>query len=253
MLPIRTTLSLALACLAAKAAHALSPEEAGRRFVAAYPAHLSAVEGGMLVWRDGTRMPLDDGQGSKPFEKWLERPDIEDMLAQLYPAGAAPKPVPANTDPGRARNAAFFDHMYGSCGKGTVARHLVSVPWLPSRGGGKLSVTRVNGVAAKVAAISAELEKLPRSLDRFLVPAAGAYVCRAIAGTERTSAHGYGIAIDIATKHSHYWRWSGKGWRNETPMEIVRVFERHGFIWGGRWHHYDTMHFEYRPELLPRE
>jgi len=29
------------------------------------------------------------------------------------------------------------------------------------------------------------------------------------------------------------------------------VFERHGFIWGGRWWHYDTMHFEYRPELLP--
>ena len=32
-------------------------------------------------------------------------------------------------------------------------------------------------------------------------------------------------------------------------MEIVRIFEKHGFIWGGRWYHYDTMHFEYRPEL----
>jgi hypothetical protein len=31
----------------------------------------------------------------------------------------------------------------------------------------------------------------------------------------------------------------------------VEVFERHGFIWGGKWNHYDTMHFEYRPELLP--
>jgi len=30
----------------------------------------------------------------------------------------------------------------------------------------------------------------------------------------------------------------------------VAVFERHGFIWGGKWFHYDTMHFEYRPELL---
>jgi hypothetical protein len=28
------------------------------------------------------------------------------------------------------------------------------------------------------------------------------------------------------------------------------VFEKHGFIWGGKWYHYDTMHFEYRPELL---
>ena len=32
--------------------------------------------------------------------------------------------------------------------------------------------------------------------------------------------------------------------------EIARIFERHGFIWGGKWYHYDTMHFEYRPELL---
>ena len=34
------------------------------------------------------------------------------------------------------------------------------------------------------------------------------------------------------------------------PLEIVEIFERHGFIWGGRWKHYDTMHFEFRPELL---
>ena len=33
--------------------------------------------------------------------------------------------------------------------------------------------------------------------------------------------------------------------------KIVEIFERHGFIWGGKWYHYDTMHFEYRPELLP--
>ncbi len=39
-------------------------------------------------------------------------------------------------------------------------------------------------------------------------------------------------------------------WRNAIPLEIVAAFERRGFIWGGRWAHYDTMHFEYRPELL---
>nr|WP_297937988.1 M15 family metallopeptidase [uncultured Campylobacter sp.] len=33
------------------------------------------------------------------------------------------------------------------------------------------------------------------------------------------------------------------------PEEIVRVFEKHGFIWGGRWVSFDTMHFEYRPEF----
>jgi hypothetical protein len=33
----------------------------------------------------------------------------------------------------------------------------------------------------------------------------------------------------------------------------VEIFEKHGFIWGGRWYHYDTMHFEYRPEILLME
>ncbi|MGC1959145.1 MAG: M15 family metallopeptidase, partial [Pseudolabrys sp.] len=38
--------------------------------------------------------------------------------------------------------------------------------------------------------------------------------------------------------------------RNRIPIEIVRIFEKQGFIWGGYWYHFDTMHFEYRPELL---
>jgi D-alanyl-D-alanine carboxypeptidase len=28
------------------------------------------------------------------------------------------------------------------------------------------------------------------------------------------------------------------------------IFEQHGFVWGGKWRHHDTMHFEYRPELI---
>jgi hypothetical protein len=39
-------------------------------------------------------------------------------------------------------------------------------------------------------------------------------------------------------------------YKNQIPLEIVKIFEKYGFIWGGRWYHYDTMHFEYRPELL---
>ena len=70
------------------------------------------------------------------------------------------------------------------------------------------------------------------------------------------SAHGTATAIDIASKRAHYWRWSKPDstgryrWKNDIPMEIVDVFERHGFIWGGKWYHFDTMHFEYRPELI---
>ena len=39
-------------------------------------------------------------------------------------------------------------------------------------------------------------------------------------------------------------------YKNRFPLGLAGLFERYGFIWGGRWYHYDTMHFEYRPELL---
>ena len=38
-------------------------------------------------------------------------------------------------------------------------------------------------------------------------------------------------------------------WKNQIPQAIVDAFEAEGFAWGGRWYHYDTMHFEWRPEL----
>ena len=30
----------------------------------------------------------------------------------------------------------------------------------------------------------------------------------------------------------------------------MAAFENEGFIWGGKWHEYDLMHFEYRPEII---
>lgn len=229
----------------------------GARFLSAYPDHLSGVHGNDLIWKDGTRMPIDDGQGLKSFGAWLEGPDLEDMLHKPYPAGAPVVPPALDDDPGRARNAGFFDKMYGNCLNDDVSRRLVDVVWLPSKAGQKLKVTTVNGVHARLDAISRALDALPAHFNSFLIPSAGTYVCRVIAGTDRVSAHGHGIAIDLATKHSDYWRWSRPDadgrpvYRNRIPKEIVDIFETHGFIWGGRWHHYDTMHFEYRPELFP--
>lgn len=230
---------------------------AGARLLAAYPEHLAGVDGNWLVWKDGTRMPLDDGRGPKEPQALLDAPDLADMLHWPYPAGRAAAPPVYPADPGRVRNRAFFDKMYGDCSKGEAERNFVEVAWLPSRTRQRLRVTRVNGVAERLAAVSRELDQLPRSYDPHLYPAAGTFNCRPIAGTSRPSVHGAGIAIDIAVRHAHYWQWSKPDaagrypYKNSIPPEIVAIFENHGFIWGGRWYHYDTMHFEYRPELLP--
>jgi D-alanyl-D-alanine carboxypeptidase-like protein len=226
------------------------------RLVAVYPAFLDRVDGNVLVWKDGTLMQIDDGRGAKDHETLLATADIKDMFFSPYPLGLTSGPRGRNADPGRARNSAFFNKMYGDCQAGGVASNLVDVIWLPKKWGKKVKATRINDVAAKLTAVSAELDALPPKFDQFLFPSAGTYVCRPIAGTTRVSAHGHGIAIDIATKPAHYWLWSGGKageaipYRNSIPFEIVEIFERHGFIWGGKWYHYDTMHFEYRPELM---
>lgn len=224
---------------------------------AAYPDHVARVADGLVHFHDGSSLPFDDGKGVKDFATWLASPDIADMLEKRYVPGPLASPPATGEDPGRARNAAFFNRVYGDCRKGEVSRNLVDVIWLPKKWGGTIRVSKVNGVARRLAAVSRALDALPPSFDRYLKPPAGTYNCRVIAGTDRVSAHGYGIAIDIATARSDYWRWPtppARGapvWRNRIPMEIVTIFEAHGFIWGGKWHHYDTMHFEYRPELLP--
>jgi hypothetical protein len=223
----------------------------------AYPEQLERIDSKTLVWKDGTRMLLDDGKGKKSFEAWLADPDIEDMFAIPYPVGELTAAPARNADPGRARNAAFFKRLYGDCRRGEVQRNLVEIRWLPKKANQPLRVTSINGVAERLASVSRELDELPRRFDRYLFPAAGGYNCRRIAGTDRMSAHSHGIAVDIALRHAQHWRWSrpdesgAEAHRTALPFEVVQIFEKYGFIWGGKWYHYDTMHFEYRPELLP--
>jgi hypothetical protein len=237
------------------------PVQQTRRLLDAYPDFLTRIEGNDLVWRDGRRTRIDDEITGKDLEMRLARPDLKDMFVDAYLPGSRGIPPGFGADPGRVRHFELFDRMYGDCRKGEVERNLVQIVWLPKKWGKRLRITKINGVAAKLEAVGRELDDLPARFDTYLFPHDGTYNCRPIAGTDRISAHGHGIAIDLAAKHSDYWRWSAKKqsdagapipYRNNFPIEIVQIFERHGFIWGGKWYHYDTMHFEYRPELLVR-
>jgi hypothetical protein len=236
-----------LACAASSGAWA---EDAAARLVRAYPEQNLRVENGDLVWPDGVRMTMSDGRSGKTPEQLLDEPDLDDIFAYSYPKGRLS--APPQTDPGRVRYAPFFQKMYGDCTKGGVAKNLVWIHWLPGFGGGRVQVTTVNGVDKKLAAVAKDLALLPPAMvRRHLVPPEGTYNCRTIAKTNRTSMHGYGAAIDISVSQADYWQWrGGADYRNRIPTEIVEIFERHGFIWGGKWQSYDTMHFEYRPELL---
>ena len=224
--------------------------------LAAYPEKLASYTDTELIWKDGSRMPLGSARPNKSFAELLDRADIRDQFAIPYPLATTPFGAPAvDEDPGRIRNEGFFLKMYGDCRKGQVTPHLRSISWLPNHGGGTIRATSINGVAEQLQKVSRDLDLLPEAMSQYLVPMSGIYNCRPIAETNRLSVHAFGAAIDINAKFGDYWLWSKRPdgalvWRNRIPQEVVEIFERHGFIWGGRWYHFDSLHFEYRPELI---
>jgi hypothetical protein len=223
--------------------------------VGAYPQALSGHDAQRVFWRDGTAMAVSDGRSGKSFGQLLRDASILDQLSLPYPRGPLAAPPAVDDDPGRFRNEAFFLKMYGDCRTSGFAANLVPVVWLPQSWGRTIRVTKVNGVAEKLRAVSAEIEALPAAVRRAAYPIAGVLACRPVADTGRLSMHAFAAAIDLNLAYSDYWLWHKEGagpipYRNRMPAEIVAAFEKHGFIWGGKWYHYDTMHFEYRPELL---
>lgn len=90
------------------------------------------------------------------------------------------------------------------------------------------------------------------------------YNWREIRDRSDRSFHSWGLALDILPKgwqkKNLYWNWISE-WNQDwmmiplskrwmPPQSVVDIFERHGFVWGGKWMLWDTIHFEYRPELL---
>lgn len=214
----------------------------------AYPDCIKEIKDNFVVMVSGDKLVYDDGK-QKDFMGRLDDSDIEDMFYDVY---SLPDPKPAfQFDPGRSRSEALFKAMYGSSAE-EVRKKLVDVEWI----GERVKFMSVNGAADSLRAVARELTGYPEL--RPYLKSSGTFYWRPVRGAKRMSAHSYGIAFDIGVDKSDYWLWkSGSNdenkpveYANRIPREIVEIFQKHGFIWGGAWYHYDTMHFEFRPELL---
>ncbi len=207
-----------------------------------------------LTLKDGTVFPYRTPDSKSTWDEKINHADLSTQLEQRYSTKESDTPPPYLFDPGRLRYQPFFQALYGK-NKKAVEKNLVQISWPTLHGTIKLPVTRIGGVDKELYEIGQEIARLPKS-DRIWAEGATTYAYRVIKDTDRLSMHSFGIAIDLAPTKTQYWKDEAPsetahiGYHNTMPLSIVKIFEKHGFIWGGRWYHYDTMHFEYRPELF---
>jgi len=124
-------------------------------------------------------------------------------------------------------------------------------------------VEPLRAVEQELRAAAARDREVARWVEELKV--AYSFKSKDIAGSGGRSYHSWGLAVDLVPGSyggkQVYWRWSRvfnrEGWhlipmdqRWSPPRTVVEAFEGHGFVWGGKWAYFDTIHFEYRPEIL---
>lgn len=216
--------------------------------IKAYPQLNLRYADNRIIFADSSSIIYDDNL-EKDCASKMDNADIEDMFSIKYDREDIPTYL---ADGGRCRCEEFFRKVYGNT-KQTVSNKLVRIDWF----GQKLPITTVNSIDKQLKAVAKELSQ-KTDLIKYLKNSSS-FNWRMVRGTNnRLSAHSYGISVDINTKYSDYWLWKNPKasetdtlkYANRIPKDIITIFEKYGFIWGGHWYHYDTMHFEYRPEIL---
>ena len=196
------------------------------------------------VMTSGKKILYDDKK-EKTHDEKLANADLQDTLEQIYPLNIIENIMEKNFEPGRIRNYELLNEVYGSS-KIAIEKNLKPL---------KYGYTNYQFNSKNNANISLEKalkEVIPLAQSRndigaILYPASGTY-------NYRISAHSYGIAIDLKSDPRDYWKWTspekGRSRLLEYPRELIEAFENNNFVWGGKWGHFDILHFEYRPEII---
>lgn len=221
-----------------------------------YPEYITGIEGEVgdkvyVVMKSGKKIIYDDKKEKSQEEK-IANPDLQDMLEQIYPLATTRKLMDKNFDPGRGRVYELMAEVYGAS-EANIKKNLTNV----AIGNKSCQFNKNNKAAQSLGGAIKEINELIKTnkqIGAYIYPTSGTFNFRRIAGTNRLSAHSYGIAIDLAGNKWDYWKWAtaeqGQKRLSSYPKELVEVFERNNFVWGGKWGHFDILHFEYRPEII---
>ena len=221
----------------------------------AYPGYITNIEKNngfvYLVMKSGKKILYDDKE-KKFLKEKLSSPDLQDTLEQVYPLSPTKSVMETNFDPGRLRCYELLSEVYGTS-KQAIESKLTNV---------KVGYTNYqfngnNDAATSLQSVMKEvmpLSEKSQDVRKCLFPCSGTFNYRVISGTNRLSPHAFGIAIDLASDKRDYWKWSskeaGEKRLSSYPSTLVEIFENYGFVWGGKWSHFDILHFEYRPEFI---
>jgi hypothetical protein len=227
------------------------------------------VDGRRFYYAGGKLLPEDMLVQEEEYRPLLfyrysaELPAWNPPSAENIERMRAPREQPSTPRPTLKRSTAFFDTLLYGASREEVALHIKDINFLGE------SVRVHESIVDELASIEEQLKLFATSepeIAQWLedINDITTWNWRNIAGTASKSFHSYGTAVDIqqkpqAGKHS-YWLWSsqnGLNWwqipyedRQHPPDAVIKLFESYGFIWGGKWPMFDTMHFEYRPEVL---
>ena len=203
-----------------------------------------------LILNNNEKIIYDDKNEKNQYEK-ISNADLQDTLEVIYPLNSI-SVVVEGIDPGRGRDYKFLNSIYGK--NQTKIENNLSY-FSTSCGNIMFNKNAKAGEALKKALNEAKvLAEKDNKINNYIFPISGTYNYRVIQDTGRLSPHAYGIAIDLNRNDSDYWKWVDKSKGSKRiegyPKELVKIFENNGFVWGGKWEHFDILHFEYRPEII---
>lgn len=221
----------------------------------AYPGYITGFERKedsfvYLIMKSGEKIIYDDRKVKNAVQR-LDNADIQDTLQDSYPLGPRTSLMEENKDPGRYRCYKLLKEIYGKH-KEDIEKKLKSTGFVY----GRFLFNSGNNASVALGKTGQMLMPLMKDvrISKAVHPGSGTYNYRVIAGTGHLSPHAYGIAIDLARDSRDYWQWAsredGENRIKDYPPEVVKAFEDNGFIWGGKWWHFDILHFEYRPEII---
>ena len=227
---------------------------------------LISLRGVDLFWAEGKLLPRDKKQEQakyRPYGFYNYADDLPEIIKEADAQMLERFKRYTESRKNQQRDNTFLETLYNGQNLKEIQKNIKTINFLGFRIEVHESIiNRYNAIDKEIKEAALKNPEIKQFLSSL--GAASAFMWRDIENSKSKSYHSFGIAIDISPaklgNKQIYWNWTAnyndkwyavpysKRWM--PPMEVIKIFEKYGFIWGGKWLMFDNMHFEYRPEIL---